>query len=257
MTYVLLTFAALILTVVGAFDTDEQIIFVPRFVYWWIMAVATYSAGILCGGLVHELLRPLDNEPLEVVGGSVTTGVAVVATALSIHTLALGWNGYSGTELAILAAEIFAVAVATHVVLWFAWFRSLPSGPAHQPQEDTTVEQTDEPQMPALMERLPDETLAPLVALSAEDHYVRVQTTVGEELLLMRLGDAIREAKPVPGLKVHRSHWIALDAVVSAERRSDGALLTMSHGREIPVSRRYLPNVRQAGLLEKTHVGDG
>jgi hypothetical protein len=37
------------------------------------------------------------------------------------------------------------------------------------------------------------------VALSVEDHYVRVRTTRGEEMILMRLSDAIRETAPETG----------------------------------------------------------
>jgi DNA-binding LytR/AlgR family response regulator len=90
-----------------------------------------------------------------------------------------------------------------------------------------------------------------LIALSVEDHYVRVRTDRGEAMVLMRLSDAIGETAPVKGLRVHRSHWVALDAVVAAKRRGDGAILTMAAGPEIPVSRANVAAIRDAGLLPR------
>ena len=49
------------------------------------------------------------------------------------------------------------------------------------------------------------EKRALLLVLSVEDHYVRVRTTKGDELILMRLTDAIIETDPVPGVRAHGS----------------------------------------------------
>jgi DNA-binding LytR/AlgR family response regulator len=102
-----------------------------------------------------------------------------------------------------------------------------------------------------LLDRLPLDKRGPLVSISVEDHYVRVRTAQGEELLLMRLTDAIREVGASKGVQVHRSHWVALDAVRAARREGDRAILTMAHGPEIPVSRTNVPAIREAGLLPR------
>ena len=90
-----------------------------------------------------------------------------------------------------------------------------------------------------------------LVALSSEDHYTRIRTTRGEELVLIRLADAIREAEPVKGLQVHRSHWVALDHIAAARRDGDRAILRLSIGSDIPVSRANVARLREAGLLPR------
>jgi DNA-binding LytR/AlgR family response regulator len=89
------------------------------------------------------------------------------------------------------------------------------------------------------------------VALSVEDHYVRIRTTRGEDMVLMRLTDAIREAAPTPGLRVHRSHWVAIAGVANARRDGDRAILKMIAGGDIPASRSHIPALRQAGLLPR------
>lgn len=70
-------------------------------------------------------------------------------------------------------------------------------------------------------------------------------------MVLLRLSDAIREVGNTDGLQVHRSHWVAKSAVTKAERTGDRALLSMSHGPDIPVSRSNLPKLRDAGLLPR------
>lgn len=67
----------------------------------------------------------------------------------------------------------------------------------------------------------------------------------------MRLGDAIREAAPEPGLQVHRSHWVAIAAVTAARREGDRAVLSLSHGGDIPASRSHIPALKEAGLLPR------
>jgi len=57
------------------------------------------------------------------------------------------------------------------------------------------------------------------------------------------------EAASCPGLQVHRSHWVARDKVMSGRREGNRAILTMANGREVPVSRTFIPAVKSAGLL--------
>lgn len=78
---------------------------------------------------------------------------------------------------------------------------------------------------------------------------MEVTTARGRSLLLMRLSDAIREGQPTPALQVHRSHWVALAAVRRATRRNGKPVLELETGVEVPVSRSYLPVVREAGLI--------
>lgn len=110
---------------------------------------------------------------------------------------------------------------------------------------------TAQPPVVPLLERLPLDKRGDLVALSVEDHYVRIKTTIGTEMILMRLSDAIRETGDTRGDQVHRSHWVSYDQVASARREGDRAILTLKDGGEIPVSRANLPKIREAGLLPR------
>ena len=55
-------------------------------------------------------------------------------------------------------------------------------------------EPADGPARPRLLARLPSRLGGEVIALQAEDHYVRVHTALGSDLLLMRFADAVAEA---------------------------------------------------------------
>ncbi|WP_298377371.1 LytTR family DNA-binding domain-containing protein [Azospirillum sp.] len=108
------------------------------------------------------------------------------------------------------------------------------------------------PDAAPFLDRIPPRLGRDLLALEMEDHYVRVHTQLGSDLILLRLRDAIAELSGIDGLQVHRSHWVAASAVATAERNADGKLtLILTDGRRVPVSRSYNAAVRAAGWAER------
>jgi len=102
---------------------------------------------------------------------------------------------------------------------------------------------------PKLYDRLPPRLGRDILALQAEDHYVRVHTRLGSDLLLMRLADAIGELQGLEGVRVHRSWWVTRDAVTSARAEGRRAVLTLANGAEVPVTRESVPLIRGLGWL--------
>lgn len=86
-------------------------------------------------------------------------------------------------------------------------------------------------------------------ALKGEDHYVRVIGEGREELILMRMRDAIERLGSADGLRVHRSWWVAKDAVAAVRRDGRTAVITLTGGHEAPVARDMMPALRAAGWL--------
>lgn len=101
---------------------------------------------------------------------------------------------------------------------------------------------------PRFLDRLPPRLRgATLHAVEAEDHYLRLHTSKGQDLILMRLSDAVAELEGIEGAQTHRSWWVAKTAVQDA-RRSDGrAILSLPGGVEAPVSRAYAKALRDSG----------
>jgi hypothetical protein len=101
---------------------------------------------------------------------------------------------------------------------------------------------------PKFLARLPEKLRgAELFAVEAEDHYLRLHTSLGQDLILMRLADAIVELEGLEGAQTHRSWWVAKAAVASAERADGRATLTLKDGAEAPVSRGFARELRAAG----------
>ena len=99
------------------------------------------------------------------------------------------------------------------------------------------------------MQRLPVKyRTAELWAVSSEDHYLRVHTSLGEELILMRLADAMRDLGGTDGLQTHRSWWVAKAGVADARREGGKLYLVLKSGKAAPVSRTHASAVKQAGL---------
>ena len=100
------------------------------------------------------------------------------------------------------------------------------------------------------LERLPLKLRgAEVWAVEAEDHYLRLHTSKGQDLILMRLADAVAELEGIEGAQVHRSWWVARDAVADARRGDGRATLTLKDGSEVPVSRTYAKLIRDAGWI--------
>jgi DNA-binding LytR/AlgR family response regulator len=101
---------------------------------------------------------------------------------------------------------------------------------------------------PKFLERIPLKLRGgELYAVQAEDHYLRLHTSRGSDLILMRLADAVAELEGIEGAQVHRSWWVAKTAVTDAKRADGRAVLTLKNGAEAPVSRSYAGALRDAG----------
>jgi DNA-binding LytR/AlgR family response regulator len=87
-----------------------------------------------------------------------------------------------------------------------------------------------------------------LLALQMEDHYVRVHTPHGSELILMPLGSAIAGVT-TEGLRTHRSWWVARHAVTAVEGTSRAMRLHLSNGVVAPVSRSAVVHLKSAGWI--------
>ena len=89
-----------------------------------------------------------------------------------------------------------------------------------------------------------------IIALEAEDHYLRVHFEDGRStLILMRVSDAIAELPADAGAQTHRSWWVAKDAVRGVTKADGRATLILNAPLEAPVSRSYYKALNEAGWL--------
>src|ERR1700755_2739771 len=87
-----------------------------------------------------------------------------------------------------------------------------------------------------------------LLALEMEDHYLRIHTAVGSDLILLRLRDALGELGPQRGRQVHRS-WCVADGAVAGAERGARPMLVLRNGLKVPVSKSFRDQAKEMGWL--------
>lgn len=222
----------IILAVIAPFGTEQVLTLPARLPYWVTQAVVAFFLGSF-GVFWGSALTQQRGWPLwaGIAFGSVIATVLVWGQVIAIDLIVFGahrdWSALA--ELAVTILAICAVISTTFAVV------------------DGSDADT-KPEPPRLLNRLAPENRGALVSLSVSDHYVEVTTTKGAEMLLMRLSDAMRETGIDEGLQIHRSHWISRSYLQKIKRLDGKPHAILADGRALPVSRTYLPALKQAGF---------
>lgn len=90
---------------------------------------------------------------------------------------------------------------------------------------------------------------AVIYSIKAEDHYLSVHTSKGSALILSRLSDAISELEGIEGAQVHRSWWVARDAITDVRRTRNSVSLELKGGVVVPISRSNVKALRASGWI--------
>ncbi|XBQ17487.1 MAG: LytTR family transcriptional regulator DNA-binding domain-containing protein [Oceanicaulis sp.] len=234
---------------IGPFDTDTAPA-AARALYW--MGV------MLAGGLVvfgaERIVRALAPAAPDWAVAALTalaatpvqTGVVVAAGAL-VFGYTPRWAIYVELLPAVLVVTL--AAVGTLALARLARRRSGEAAWNGTPPEEAPGDDMLPPA--AIATRLPARLRgSPLIALQAEDHYVRVHTEAGSDLVLMRFADALEAVEAgAAGHRLHRSWWARADAIEAASYRRGTGQAQLKAGLTAPVSRTYAPALRRAGLL--------
>ncbi|MEM9617561.1 MAG: LytTR family DNA-binding domain-containing protein [Pseudomonadota bacterium] len=216
----------------------------------WLYWVGLIGLGVWIGGAINAQIGPrMVGAPWVVVW--LVSSVAVTAPMFGLVTAAQTLIGYPvpASRFLDLAAKVFFVTAAITGIR----FTRMPSNPSsinsdvplsedggRQAKQELATEAATStaPKTPALAKRLPQKLKgAEIWALSAEDHYVRVHSAAGADLVLMRLADAIEAMDGAEGARVHRSWWIARAGFAGFRRKTEGGVITLKDGSEAPVSR--------------------
>jgi hypothetical protein len=135
---------------------------------------------------------------------------------------------------------------ATGEVLFYRGYITPRQAPAYAA---ATLEPGAPQPDPEFTKKLRPELGRSIIALEAHEHYVKVHTDLGQELIHYRFGDAVQQLANKPGLQVHRSYWVAEDAVVAITPAGKGYRLTLRNGLVVPVSLSYRGALQQHRLL--------
>ncbi|MEL7708157.1 LytTR family DNA-binding domain-containing protein [Citromicrobium bathyomarinum] len=239
-----------VLAVMGPFGSFQMPLSV-RLAYWVGLAVTGYACFRPIGALVTSLGPRLDlpGWPL---------WIAACLLASVPVTVAVFWAGQLPGPFSLPSFDNFArtypyvLLVGSGVTVLFHQIeRRKAVAVADAPLPTLTASQVETPPAPEarFLDRLPAHLGSDLLALEMEDHYVRVHTALGSELILLRMRDAVAELDGIDGAQVHRSWWVARDAVEDVKRDGRNLRLVLTGGLEAPVSRARIAELKGAGWL--------
>jgi hypothetical protein len=231
----LLVSLGLLMAVLGPYGTLD-VPPAPRTVYWLLAIVG----GGLIGIAVDQALgKRIEGFWKRVVAVTVTMTPPVTLLVYGLNLWLL--DAPAGARwLPILAWRVFVIAFLVMAMRALAWRRVV---------ETRTLVMPPMPDAERVfrMRLSARRRTARLIALAAEDHYVRVHTDAGSELISMRFADALAELVQAHGFRVHRSWWVAAGAIEGLRWCRGRGEARLEGGLVAPVSRNYATVLRQAG----------
>jgi len=222
--------AGVFLTILAPLGTDYLSI-AERLVYWVGLCLAGWSGGMLGDWLCNKFYADIATIG-RVLAQALLASLAVLLTLFTVFQhlpITFGFTSFF---------YVFVISLVITAVTEGFGSKSVPT-----PAVDN--------QKPALLDRLPVELRdAEIYAISAEDHYVKVHTSNGHAMILMRFKDAVRDAAPLSGIVSHRSWWVAEKGVKSIKKKQRSADLMLKNDVQAQVSRNGLKEMRESGWLE-------
>jgi hypothetical protein len=229
--------AGLFMAYVGAFGTQAAPIG-QRFGYWLTTMI---GASIIGAAIFYpaEARGWLERRPIPI-ASILALAMALPLTGLVWLTTALFFAPLRSLDPRLLAPTFPPVLLISAIMTAINYLAAPRSHATHAAPAGAAPAK--------FLERLPLKLRGgELYAVQAEDHYLRLHTSRGSDLILLRLADAVAELDGIEGAQTHRSWWVAKAAVADA-RRSDGrAVLTLRNGIEAPVSRSYAGALKDGG----------
>lgn len=239
---------------IGPFGTFYDLAPPARYGYWLIATVGGWAQIVLLGGLLEGWILPASRPLWFRALISSTIGTVLISYEIPwLEAFFRPWNVGQMPPSWLLALYNLPLTVGICSIFSFIIARDRaakvagPAASAPPPAEPAAPARSDSA-IPFLR-RVPPRLGQCLLALEMEDHYLRIHTALGSDLVLCRFGDALAELEGCDGLQVHRSFWVARVAIAGHHRRNGRVVLILTNGLEVPVSRTHLPAVREAGWL--------
>ena len=221
------------LGVFGPFATYTELALPKRIAYWTAMLA---GVGLLMHGAIWPMLH-----------------AASLAHLPRLAVLALGsaLAAIPGTAVVYVLEALFPGMTLETVGPFGIWAMVAMMGMLITSLQ--FFEEVFGPNRPAPKARpgqaLPPTLRPPLISISTQDHYLEIVSVRGQELVRMRLSDALEALADVEGAQIHRSHWVSAEGLQGIERDNGRPVAVLSDGRRLPISRPYFQVARQ--LLQR------
>jgi DNA-binding LytR/AlgR family response regulator len=234
---IILIGVALVLGVSGPFGTFELLTALPRLAYWLVTVFATYACAMLIIIVTRGLFPAHWPTLLRDCTSGLIAGPFITAVVLLINATTFPIRTGSDLTTMILTLLPYCTVIVVVVTVLISQI------------EEQFFDAPNTNETAPLLTRLPFDKRGTLISLQAQDHYVNVVTSKGEDLILMRFSDALKEVGSEPGFQTHRSFWVAQSQIQKVQQKGERGLITLTNGTELPVSRNFMPKLKTAGYL--------
>jgi hypothetical protein len=246
--YLLSIAIGFMMAVLAPLQTD-YIAFWPRLAYWQILMLSGATIGLGVTELVERWGR-LSRWPwIEILVIGILIALPLTLVVMGTGAIFFGVSAGGAFRFSYNFGVTALISVAVTALISALQGKSLVHAAAPATSELPPMEPPSQP--PRFTERLPLPMRGlDIIALEAEDHYLRVHFAGGTStLILMRLSDAISELPADKGAQTHRSWWVAKAAVEGVSKGDGRATLALAGSIEAPVSRSYYKVLGDAGWL--------
>jgi hypothetical protein len=228
------TAVGVVMAVLGPFGSAERSL-PDRLVYWLACMVGGGLIGVAIDTPVHRRFGHFWAR-LMIVSAAMTPPVTLLVGLMNHWTSGMP---LTAANLATPWFQVFVVSFAAMCLRQLAWTRPAPGPAPAEPAPDPTG---------AFRLRLSARRRdAGLIAVEAEDHYLRVHNDEGDELITARFGDALAELAAAPGFRTHRSWWVAADAIENVRWLRGRGEARLKCGLVVPISRSQAAPLKAAG----------
>lgn len=225
-----------VMAILGPFGSSERSL-EERLLYWQICMVGGGFIGVAIDAVVRPRVGHFWGR-LALVSVGMTPFVTVLV-GLTNHYL--GAMRLTLANVAEPTFQVFVVCVAVMMFRQLMWAEKVTVVVAPEPEPAADPAEAFRRRLSAKRRE------AALIAVEAEDHYLRVHTDAGAELITARFGDALAELAGVKGFQTHRSWWVAADAIDDVTWLRGRGEARLKCGLTVPISRSNAAPLKAAG----------
>lgn len=217
---------------------------IERRVFFWVLACLT--GYLIYKPCIHFAQTKLENRipkySHRVVIGTILASIPATFALLATNQLffdeqILTWNKFVKMfpKVLLIGAAVSAISILKSL----AEERKDAFERSNQDNQILQAKLKSDP-FEYINNQLPMAKRGELLSIETADHYLNVTTDKGSHLVLMRFKDALKHLEHAPGLQVHRSWWVAIDAIENVQKDNRKVSLRLKNQITVPVSKTYL-----------------
>ncbi|MEJ6391523.1 LytTR family DNA-binding domain-containing protein [Gymnodinialimonas ulvae] len=237
--------AIIIVSLVGPFSTYERFGLGQRTLYWG----ALISGFLLPAHWIRVWVRHSipgstlrrDFRAVFAIGLCLAPVIWWVNRQL-LGEIVAGWSAFF-EHLVV----IWLICLVPLLVRHFVLAPSETAAPV-QPEPVAAQRLADTDAVIPLLRHLEPDMRGPIQRVSANDRQSQIYTEKGEASVRMRFADVLIQLDGASGMQVHRSHWLAFDAIDKLQQDGRRYVAKLRCGASVPVSPTYVSGLTDAGV---------